>query len=879
MGRKTRNFANDPYRIIPDNAFFFVETENLPGFLNSLTDNNRLFSELEPVKDFEKHATRIKYLRDFLNRNDISGFFENNKAVISFHLSDNGMVIPFISINIPATSGYKNIVRALKSATAGKMTEKRINGLKITEIQYSTGGETDTIFITANHGLILSSPSSGFLIKAIENDKTGEKIQDIPGILRIMNAAGKNEDKFFIIFRNFAKILERIESDSTHGLSGSLKHLAASAEGDIYFNENSIILSGYTETTDTNEILFKFKSRLTGELNSRDVIPSSVVLFETMLIQPQDIPDANNIIEVDSSIIFADKLKPFMGDEITRALIPLKQDSEKLYQVILYELSNRIMAEQLVNQKITEARSGNGVKPDDQIIIFQPDDQIKIPVYKTHYRDLVSFLSPGFITPSNDSLITFINNFMITGNSYQAISKVLYDNILNKTLANDLTYRDFESSMPSRTGYYFYCKPADIVEYLSQWLDSKTISILNENKDHLRKITSAGFRMAASNGMIYNSLSVKFGDEIKEESGAEWETLLDTIASIKPFFFTNHNTGAREIFIQDFNNKAYLINSAGRVLWKTTLNERIYGPVYMIDYYRNGKNQLLFAGRNWLHVIDRNGNYVERYPVRLRSPASGPPALFDYDGNNEYRIFVPGEDRMIYAYDKSGNVVKGWKPFTTTGVVRDGLKFFRVSGKDYLIAADNANIYFLDRTGNIRLKLKEQVVKARGSEIRLNTGRDPGIVFSSPEGAVRVVSFDGNIMKFDLGKFSVDHLFDFFDVDGDGFGEYLFIDRGKLYLYDHDRSPVFEKDFSTDSLEGPISFIFSSTDRKIGVFDKKKKLIFLIDKNGNTMNGFPLHGASVFSIGRLTETGDFHLIVGGEDNFLYNYKLNRESKE
>jgi hypothetical protein len=177
------------------------------------------------------------------------------------------------------------------------------------------------------------------------------------------------------------------------------------------------------------------------------------------------------------------------------------------------------------------------------------------------------------------------------------------------------------------------------------------------------------------------------------------------------------------------------------------------------------------------------------------------------------------------------------------------------------------------------MKVKEPVVKARGSEIKLNTGREPGIVFSAPDGSVNIVSFDGNVRKFDLGKFSVDHLFDFFDVDGDGFGEYLFIDRGKLYLYDHDRSPVFEKDFDTDALEGPISFIFSSTDRKIGVFDKRKKLIFLIDKNGNTMDGFPLRGASVFSIGKLSEKSDFHLIVGGDDNFLYNYKLNKESKE
>jgi len=78
-------------------------------------------------------------------------------------------------------------------------------------------------------------------------------------------------------------------------------------------------------------------------------------------------------------------------------------------------------------------------------------------------------------------------------------------------------------------------------------------------------------------------------------------------------------------------------------------------------------------------------------------------------------------------------------------------------------------------------------------------------------------------------------------------------------------------------LGGPINFIFSAGDRKIGVFDNNKKLIYLIDKNGETMNGFPLRGASMFSIGKLSEKSGWHLIVGGTDRFLYNYKIETDT--
>ena len=342
--------------------------------------------------------------------------------------------------------------------------------------------------------------------------------------------------------------------------------------------------------------------------------------------------------------------------------------------MIIYELNNRVQAEQLFLEE-------PGAK--NEILYFEPDDQVKIPVYKTSFKGLIRVLLPGFAPDFNETYFTFYDNFMIAGNSYATISRLLYDNLLNKTLANDLTYRDFENTLPSRAGYFFFCIPSHITDYLAGFLNEDIINALKSNKNSLNKIQAAGYQFASSNGMIYNSLSIKFKEEAREESTTEWETLLDTTASIKPFFFTNHITGAKEIFIQDMKNNTYLINAAGRVLWKVPLNERIIGTIYMIDYFRNGKYQLLFSGKNYIHLLDRNGNYVERYPVKLRSPATNSLAMFDYDNNLNYRLFIAGEDKMIYSYDKTGNVVKGWKPFRTTGFVKAEINYFKVSGKDY----------------------------------------------------------------------------------------------------------------------------------------------------------------------------------------------------
>jgi hypothetical protein len=595
-------------------------------------------------------------------------------------------------------------------------------------------------------------------------------------------------------------------------------------------------------------------------------LPSATILFKSRVFAQNYSAKAPSGKISDNISGLASELKPYIGDEITMAHLDIKENPEDKNSLVIYELKNRVQCENIFLRYF-------GSDVNTTKAYFTPDEQTRIPVYITSEKGLLSVLAPDFVPDFDDRCFTFYDNFLVTGNSYVTISRFLYDNMLNKTLGNDILYKEFEKMIPSRAAFLFYCVPSKCINYFAGYLTKSIITDLRSNKNSLDKIRSVGFQLASINGMLYNNFSLSYKDEIREESTTEWETLLDTTAGTKPFFFTNHNTGAKEIFIQDVNNNAYLINAAGRVLWKVPLEEKILGTVYMIDYYRNSKYQLLFSGRNKLHLLDRNGNYVARYPVRLRSPSTSPLALLDYDNNKNYRLVIAGEDKLVYIYDKTGSVVRGWDPFRTSGFVTDEADFFRVSGKDFIVVADESSIYFLDRSGKIRLRPNEAVAKAKGSALRLNQRPESAVICSSPDGTVQHIDFNGAVKKFTLRKFSFDHSFDFFDVDGDGFGEYVFIDSGKVYLYDRNLKDMFSKDFKTNRLEGPINFTFSATNRKIGVFDADKSLIYLLDSKGEIMDGFPLRGASMFSISKLSSGPGWNLIVGGNDSFLYNYKL------
>lgn len=852
----------DPYKAISPDACIVIETLDIQDFFKTLASDRGLFGELAGITDFENFFNGLKSISDRLNNPELSKMLHPGPAVVSFHQVSGKKLQPFFSITVPAETGFRQIRESLRLTGFSDFNETRHDGIRVFMVPIEISSTADTLYLTVKSGMLLAAKSAEVFYKAVLQSESTNDIRNSPGFSRVLLTSGRNEDKVFIIFRNIAPVIRSFLKPSASYLADKISNLAGTAGGDIHISDKGITLSGYSEGLDSTEILHKYKSVTPGSFETYKILPSSTALFESLIL-PVEYTGRKQVAPARINDLAA-RLRPYLGNEITRAYLDIRGKTTGESSVIIYRLKNRVHCEQIF---------GEVMRPGMTITYFEPDDQTRIPVYNTGSKGLISVIMPGFAHDFTDSHYAFLDSYMITGSDYSTVSRILYDNILNKTLFNDVTFRDFEEMLPSRAGYYFYCVPSHIVNFLSDYLNENIIKTLSANRNTLGKIESAGYQFASINGMIYNNLSVRYREEAREESQTEWETLLDTVASIKPFFFTNHNTGAREIFIQDMKNNVYLINAAGRVLWRVPIDESIQGSVYMIDYYRNGKYQILFAGRNKLHLLDRNGNYVARYPVRLRSPATNSLALFDYDNNKNYRLTIAGEDKLIYTYDREGNVVKGWKPFRTAGTVTTEASFFRVSGKDYIVVADETSIYFLDRSGNERLRVREPVTRAKSSGLRLVPGSSPSVICSAPDGTVQNIFFDGEVRKLTFKPFTIDHCFDYFDIDSDGFGEYIFIDQGILYLYDHNRKEMFTSKFDSDELGGPIYFNFSATDKKIGVFDIKNKLIYLIGKDGKVMNGFPKRGASMFSITRLTDKNDWHLIVGGTDRFLYNYKL------
>jgi outer membrane protein assembly factor BamB len=322
--------------------------------------------------------------------------------------------------------------------------------------------------------------------------------------------------------------------------------------------------------------------------------------------------------------------------------------------------------------------------------------------------------------------------------------------------------------------------------------------------------------------------------ENKEVPGL-WTFEGDTIITKPPFIFKNHKTGENEIVFCDDKNNLYLLNATGNLLWKKVLEEPLTSEIFTVDAFKNNKYQLLFSTSNYLHLLDRNGKYVEGFPVKLPSSATSPLTLFDYDRTKDYRLFIACADKKIYNYSVNGTKNEKFTPVGTDEVVTLPLKYMKVAGSDYLVSADaGGKIYVFSRRGEGRIDFKNRMIQGCRSfhaEASGSLQNSKLIYFDDKNSLLESISLND---KKDAVKLNSDfeEASCYFDlVDDDKKTDAIIMDKGLLKCYALDGTELFNYageggfksvDYFYDT-DG--AYFIISTHEEVQVLDASTKMI------------------------------------------------------
>lgn len=439
-----------------------------------------------------------------------------------------------------------------------------------------------------------------------------------------------------------------------------------------------------------------------------------------------------------------------------------------------------------------------------------------------------------------------VDQYLVVANDFQTIQDVISSYRSGRTLDLSESFKSFQDNMLESDNVCLY------------WANSEFQSAL---------------QLAASKDLVYTSFSMKETTETMEETNTQWKVNLDAPINGKPHLVRDAN-GRAKIVVFDLENKMYLIDNNGNILWKTSVPEPPMSKIEVVDYYRDGQLQLLFNSANYLELIDFYGNNVDNYPKRLLCEASNGLSVFDYDGNKTYRIMICGTDRFVYNYDLHGEETEGWNRHRAEEIVTQPLQHLVADNKDFIIVTDvNGTARILDRQGRIRIPLKADLHKSHNADFYENKTNHKGIMLTTDEtGQLLYVAFDGGLARTDFGAYSDKHCFLYEDFNGDQDADFIYLDGNQLRVFNRFKKVLYSYDFDAEITEKPVFYRLSRNKWLLGLVSESAREVYLIDKNGNMTVSSGLIGGMSFAIGSLNGNNEINLLTA-DGNVLFNYLI------
>lgn len=440
-----------------------------------------------------------------------------------------------------------------------------------------------------------------------------------------------------------------------------------------------------------------------------------------------------------------------------------------------------------------------------------------------------------------------IEDRLVLSSSVEDMERYLDDYQTEQLLSKKESFQNYITSLNDQYNYLFYCSVSGYEMSLKTLFNTKA-AIKVDNKNGWSNYQAFSYQVTSSDAGLLNSIYLPIKESNAEEVTLEqkWQINLDGGAGSLAQWISVIDKSKNYIITQDDTNTLYLIDEESNVLWKTRVEGQVISEVYVVDYYKNGQTQLLFNTPTRLYLLDMDGKLMPNYPIRLSAETTLGLSLFDYDKNKNYRIFIACINQSIYGYDLSGRPLDGWNP-KRVGTVIDRIQHVNVNSKDIVfVPTAQGYFYFLNRRAELIAQFKDSAHVQYSNPFYFDENSEytkNRFISTDQMGKIKSLFIDGRRLYKSVGTWSSNHSFLYANVMGDDKKDYVFIDNNQLMVYQDDTTVGFNYQFNTSITDKAFAFSYSEKESLLGVISKETEQVFLFDRDGAVLKGFPIKTA------------------------------------
>lgn len=867
------------FEAIPQNAALILKENNFTALFNKLSTTNIIWEDLISNTEIAQQTHNNLHYLDSLLSGPFKPLFIDNPILTSLHLSganDFGLIF-YIPISDDITEDQ--LIQKIKNVTRKNPQARKYDGATIHTLPTNSNAK---ISVIVYRNTLAFSYSTSLIEDVIRQLNTETSLINNTNFAKMIANSGQSEDgNLFVNTKYFSKIINQYINKSTKKYATNLDNYTNWTELDFHIKSNSLSLNGFSFSNDENWVtLFKNQKH-------QDIDVISIAPFNTAFLYHYGLSNSKSFFEnrklslKNSNQFFS--FQKYLDDQTQKYSIDLE---EELLANIGNEVSFIItesLTEDFSNNKFVIFHTNNIKKTTTDLLsisskvneeAFELIDFNDYSINKIELENMFNNLLGKPFVNLEHHFYTIINDYVVFGNSESGLKNFISNVINEKTLQNNQNFTAFNDNLSSTSNIFIYNNIARSIKLYKQFSIEKYLPIYDEKIDMFRKFEAISLQVSTEkNGLYYNNIHLKYNPIYKQETASLWELMVDTSISSAPHIVLNHNTKAKEIFVQDDANKIYLISNIGKVIWTKQLQGPIIGGIHQIDVYKNNKLQLLFNTKLKIYLIDRNGNNVESYPVKLPSNASNGVTPLDYSHNRDYRLIIGCEDNMVYNYAITGAKTKGWEYKSESSAATGKTWHFSIANKDYIVVPlKNGKVKVIQRNGKDRLTIENKLEVAL-NPIYLKVGNTIANTYLTTMDSL------GNISQLNLnGKTSLiineynqpGAKFNFFNFDTNNSKDFAIAYQNNVKIIDADKKELYSNTFETAITHTPLFFKLSDKTTQLGIVTENQ--IYLINANGTIVDGFPLSGSTPFSIDDLNNDNTSNLVVA-HGKMIYTYNL------
>lgn len=894
FGKTTgEDVENKAYDMIPKDVALVLDLKSLSKTSDYLT-TNKLVDGLSNLPFFSETYMVLNHLDSAIRDDNFKTFSENQFLSAVKQLGKNKLEFLYV---VPLAANQKSQVKKFieTAFSVSNAEEKEEDGVTIYTYTTTCFQRGTMSYCVCENTLLLSESrlSLESSLKAYKENSNLNRCNDFTDINKRSCDA-----TLYMNYDRMAVVFQQVASEGFIASQREYPYFAGWTQFDLdYKKEGLVWFTGYMVKDSSNAMseyisLFDGQKKVSGNITS--ILPSITARFVAVGVSDKgkyqnqyegylsknnyktsyenNIANLNNEFSIDSKESIEKMFYSWIDDEFAFAVLP--SSSSNLYEnsYAIFEVENPEQVE-MSFYSILESyahKHNESVKTTDcgdYTIYTLPISRLPQQIFGSLFSNVTA------------KYATFFDSYLIFSNSVESLQMFINDNNRGATLAADVNYGRFEEKLKRSYTLYSYVSIPRSINYFRDFFDAKTAKIYDTYVNDLKSLNAVSYQLIADDDKkIYSSICLSLQSVKNDKPEGTWRIRLDTTMIGKPKMFVSHRNENLTL-LQDANNSLYMIeNQSGNILWKKQLDGPIMGDIQIIDVYNNKKTQYLFNTPRAVYLVDRNGDFVTGFPFGLTSPASASLNVFDYDKNGSYRIVIPCEDTTINLYGiTAGLPIKlEWEAMTENPIAMP-LRHYAEDGKDYIVYADKYHIYIVNRKGQKRVVVDELIEKAPNAKIEFEAGADATLsrfVTTDVDGNLREIYLDGTVQTSSkCGSHSDAHYFMMVDLNGDGNGEYIFVDGVKIEAFSQDFSRMFHYSASSN-FKNPF-VVGSGEDLKVGVSSDDGN-IYVFDSKGALEKGFPIQAQTDFDIAIADKSvKGFNIIVGAEQNLLYYYTVKK----